>query len=96
MWRALLGPDRYALAELVAREAGEDETAAATRIWSATECLKKAGTMISGPLMFVSSAGDGWVKLASGPLIIATVIAQVRGDQNRLAIALLIPGEAPR
>jgi enediyne polyketide synthase len=90
VWRALLGPDRYALAELVAREAGEDETAAATRVWSANECLKKAGTMISAPLVLVSSAGDGWVRLASGPLIIATVVVQVRGDRNRLAMALLI------
>jgi enediyne polyketide synthase len=96
VWRALLGPDRYALAELVAREAGEDETAAATRVWSATECLKKAGTMVSAPLVLVSSAGDGWVKLASGPMIIITVIAQVRRDRNRLALALLIPGEAGR
>lgn len=90
VWRALLGPDRYALAELVAREAGEDEAAAATRVWSATECLKKAGMMVSAPLVLVSSAGDGWVKLASGPLIITTVVAQVREDRNRLAMALLM------
>jgi enediyne polyketide synthase len=90
VWRALLGPDRYALAELVAREASEDETAAATRVWSATECLKKAGMMISAPLILVSSVGDGWVKLASGPLIINTVVVQVRGDRNQLAMALLM------
>lgn len=90
VWRALLGPDRYALAELVARETGEDEAAAATRIWSATECLKKAGTTISAPLVLVSSVADGWVKLASGSLIITTVVVQVRRDGNRLAIALLI------
>ena len=96
VWRALLGPDRYALAELVAREAGEDETAAVTRVWSATECLKKAGTMVNTPLVLLSSEVDGWVKLASGPLVIATVVAQVRGDQNRLAIALLVSNEAAR
>jgi enediyne polyketide synthase len=96
MWRALLGPERYALAELVAREAGEDEAAAATRVWSAIECLKKAGTMVSAPLVQVSSAGDGWLKLASGSLIITTVVVQVRGDRNRLAIALLVSGEGRR
>lgn len=96
MWRALLGPERYALAEVVARETGEDKAAAATRVWSAIECLKKAGTMVSAPLVLVSSAGDGWVKLASGSLIITTVVVQVRGDRKRLAIALLIPGEARR
>lgn len=96
VWRALLGPDRYALAELVAREAGEDETAAATRVWSATECLKKAGTMISAPLVLVSLARDGWVKLASGALIITTVVAEVRGNRNRLAMAFLISSEAAR
>jgi enediyne polyketide synthase len=90
VWRVLLGPERYALAQLVARETGEDEAAAATRVWSATECLKKAGTMVSAPLVLVSSAGDGWVKLASGPLIITTVVAQVRKDRNRLAMALLM------
>lgn len=91
MWRALLGPERYALAELVAREAGEDEATAATRVWSATECLKKAGTMVGAPLVFVSSMSDGWVKLAAGSLIITTVVVQVRGDPNRLAITLLFP-----
>lgn len=96
MWRALLGPERYALAELVAREAGEDEATAATRVWSATECLKKAGTMVNAPLVLVSSISDGWVKLASGSLIITTVVVQVRGDPKGLAIALLIPGEARR
>ncbi|HEY4426303.1 MAG TPA: SDR family NAD(P)-dependent oxidoreductase [Pyrinomonadaceae bacterium] len=96
VWRALLGTDRYALAKLVAREADEDQTVAATRIWSAIECLKKAGSMIGAPLVLVSSVGDGWVNLASGPLIITTVVAQVRGDQNRQVLALLIPGEAQR
>lgn len=95
MWRALLGSDRFALAELVAREAGEDETAAATRVWSATECLKKAGVMVSAPLVLVSSAGDGWVKLASGALIINTVVVEVR-DRGRLALAFLVSSEAAR
>ncbi|HSS52270.1 MAG TPA: SDR family NAD(P)-dependent oxidoreductase, partial [Thermoanaerobaculia bacterium] len=50
VWRGLLGPDRFALAELIARERGESRDAAATRVWAAAESLAKAGVPHGAPL----------------------------------------------
>ncbi|MBI4168488.1 MAG: hypothetical protein HY510_00970, partial [Acidobacteria bacterium] len=90
VWRDLLGPDRFTLATVVARETGEDEAAAATRVWAAAECLKKAGAVVDAPLVLSSAASDGWVKLAAGPLVVATFVARVRGIERPLALALLV------
>ncbi|MFR9798345.1 SDR family NAD(P)-dependent oxidoreductase [Streptomyces sp. MS06] len=42
-WRDLLGAEGVALADLLATERGEDLSLAATRVWGAIECLRKAG-----------------------------------------------------
>jgi enediyne polyketide synthase len=92
-WRDLLDPDRFALASIVAREAKEDLATAATRVWTAGECLKKAGEMLSTPLRLGSLAADGWVLLVTGRLIISTCVARVRGVENRLVLAVLVRGD---
>ncbi|MFE3176326.1 SDR family NAD(P)-dependent oxidoreductase [Amycolatopsis sp. NPDC059090] len=71
-WAGLLGPDRHRLAELVARETGEPESLAATRVWSALECLVKAGRAVDEPLVLDAGAPPGWVLFAAGPLRVAT------------------------
>lgn len=93
VWRELLGEERFALARLVAGEMNEDLAVAATRVWTASECLKKAGAQINSPLVFVKGEGDAWVKLASGPLVILTYPACVRGVEQRVVAALLMRGE---
>ena len=50
-WRDLLGPDRWELAGLIARETGETSDLAATRAWVAGECLTKAGVSARAPLV---------------------------------------------
>jgi len=90
VWRDLLGPERFALAEVIARELGEDQNVTATRVWAASECLKKVGAMVSAPLVLASSFADGWVLLASGLFVIATFVAPVRGAEGKLALAVLI------
>jgi enediyne polyketide synthase len=92
IWRELLGHDRFALAEVISHHAGEDETAAATRVWAASECLKKAGASLNAPLTLASSEGGGWVKLSAGPLVVATLVTQVRDVQKPLALAVLLSG----
>jgi enediyne polyketide synthase len=87
-WHDLLGPDRFALAQVIAQVMGETETEAATRAWAATECLKKAGVMVNTPVILASSVA-GWVLLASERLVTATFLAHVHGDLNRLAVAVL-------
>jgi len=90
VWRELLGPNRFSLAEVIAREAEEDEATAATRVWTGCECLKKAGASIDSPLVLHSTTKDGWVLLAAGQLVIATFVAPVRGTPEPLGLAVLV------
>jgi enediyne polyketide synthase len=90
LWRDILGPERQALADLIAREAGEEQAAAATRVWSAAECLKKAGLGFEAPLVLASRSADGWVLLESGTFRIATCVVAVRGQENNLCVAFLV------
>ncbi len=90
MWRDILGPQRQALAELIAREAREDHDTAATRVWSAGECLKKAGLGFEAPLVLASVQADGWILLESGTFRLATCVVAVRGQENKLSVALFV------
>jgi enediyne polyketide synthase len=90
-WRALLGAERYSLADLVAKEASEELTLAATRVWCVMECLKKSGAAVAGPITLLAVSSDGWVSFQSGALLIITYSAQVQGDNNKLALAVLLP-----
>ena len=89
IWSDILGVERFKLAELITREAHESLDIAATRVWTAAECLKKVGAGTSAPLVFTSIAPDGWRLLASGDLRIASCVVQADGEQQDLAIALL-------
>ncbi len=89
VWQDLLGPDRFSLAKVIAQEMREEPDAAATRVWAANECLKKAGLMANAPLALASTTDDGWALLSSGSINIATIIASVRGAERKLAVAAL-------
>ena len=88
MWRDLLGADGHRLAEAVAREAGESLDAAATRVWSARECLRKTGMPYDAPLVLASAPADGWMVLSSGAVSIPTCVLRVR-DHGEFAAAVL-------
>jgi enediyne polyketide synthase len=92
IWCDMLGVERFKLAEVIGREAQETLDVAATRVWTAVECLKKAGAGMAGPLVFASTAPNGWVLLASGELKIASGVVQRDGAKEELAIALLTGG----
>jgi enediyne polyketide synthase len=94
VWRDLLGAERLALAELIARETGESEGAAATRVWAAGEALKKAGAAPQSPLLLVSASPDGWVVLSSARLTVATLVSGARGMEAPLALAVLVASPA--
>lgn len=89
VWRDLLGAERYALAELIAEQVPEDSDSAATRVWSAAECLKKAGASLDVPLVLRLTTADDWVLLAAGPLTVATWLTSLRDTKGRTAVALL-------
>ncbi|HME00033.1 MAG TPA: SDR family NAD(P)-dependent oxidoreductase [Terriglobia bacterium] len=88
-WRDLLGPDRFALAEVVAREASEDLDTSATRVWAVEECLKKTGAIARGPLVLTSAASGGWVVMSTGSAVAATLVTSVHSAEARLAFAVL-------
>jgi enediyne polyketide synthase len=92
VWSDMLGAERFRLAEIISREAQETLDVAATRVWTSSECLKKAGAGITAPLVFVSATADGWVLLTSGDLKIASGVVQTDDDKKDLAIALLTGG----
>jgi enediyne polyketide synthase len=92
IWSDMLGVERFKLAEVISREAQESLDVAATRIWTSSECLKKAGAGTGAPLVFAGVASDGWVLLASGELKIASCVVQAEGEKEDLAIALLKGG----
>jgi hypothetical protein len=50
---------------------------------------------VDAPLLYVSSTADGWVLLASGQLVIATCVTQVREREERLALSVLVEGAQP-
>ncbi len=85
-WRGLLG-SRFGLADFLARELDEPLDLAATRVWTAMECLKKAGLAIDSPLAFRAAGPDGWMTLAAGSCEIASLVAPV--DDRTLAFAAL-------
>ncbi len=86
-WGELLG-ERYALAELIARELEEDFDTAATRVWTAQECLKKAGRAWDTPLALKAVAQDRWIILTAGTCSIASWWGN-REDSTPLALAVL-------
>jgi enediyne polyketide synthase len=65
-WQLLLGAEQFALAELVARERGEDLAVSATRVWGAMECLRKVGRALPGSITLGESSPAGWVLLRAG------------------------------
>ena len=92
-WQDMLGTERFALATLIARETNDDLDTAATRVWTATECLKKAGAALNATLMLDAAHEDGWVQLASGSHTIAILATAVWDIDEELVFALLTNGE---
>lgn len=91
LWRDLLGPERFALASLIAERSDEDLDTAATRIWTAGESLHKAGGQSDMPIVLGDAGSDGWISLSSGPFRISSHVASVEGcEAQRLALAILV------
>ncbi|MBV9445838.1 MAG: SDR family NAD(P)-dependent oxidoreductase [Streptosporangiaceae bacterium] len=88
-WAGLLGSARQSLVRLVADETGEDETVAATRAWSATECLVKTGRSASDPLTLAATPEPGWVVFTSGSARVVTFVTALRGTDDPVVFAVL-------
>ncbi len=95
-WELLLGAEHFALAELTGRERGEDLAVAATRVWSAMECLRKLGLAIAAPLTFDKGPRDGWALFVAGDTRIATFATSVRATASPVVFAIATESEAGR
>ncbi|MHC0431258.1 type I polyketide synthase [Streptomyces sp. O3] len=87
-WAGLLG-EHAPLAALVAQETGETPDTAATRVWSAVECLKKAGLTTGTPLTLAPGGKANWVVLTAGELRIATFVTALRSALEPAVFAVL-------
>ncbi|MDI1461478.1 type I polyketide synthase [Catellatospora sp. KI3] len=91
VWDGLLGPNT-GLAQQVAAQTGEDRATAATRVWSAVECLQKAGRPVRGPLSLLPAERAGWTVFASGELRIATFVTGLAGVTEPVVFAIATDG----
>jgi enediyne polyketide synthase len=89
VWQDLLGRDGIALADLVAGDRGEEFDVAATRVWTSAESLKKAGAAPDVPLALGSVEENGWVLFKSGRHRIASYVAPLKQENEKLALAVL-------
>lgn len=89
-WEGLLG--QYAgLAAAIAAETGENADVAGTRVWTAVECLRKAGEPAGTPLTLARTDG-AWTVLACGGLRVATLVTTLRGADAPVVFAILTNG----
>ncbi|GAA1985803.1 type I polyketide synthase [Nocardiopsis rhodophaea] len=88
-WRGMLGGAGFGLAQLLGAELGEDLDRAATRVWSALECVRKAGRPSGEPLVLDRSGSEGWAVLRSGGMGIVSGVMRLGGSPAPLAVAVL-------
>jgi enediyne polyketide synthase len=95
VWRDLLGPERWLLAQLIARQAQEDIHTAATRVWTAMESLAKAGVSQNGPLVLLSPSlgSKGGISLGAPGVTVATSVLRLQSDPMPYAVAVLTRNE---
>lgn len=93
-WLSLLGVHRYQLAAEVALHAGETTDVAATRIWCALECLKKAGLPYDAPLSLRMTRPQGSVELVSGQMTILSVATGIRDVPDPVMFSFAIHPKA--
>lgn len=89
-WAGLLGPDGAALTAVLAAERGEDYSVAATRVWGAVECLRKAG--LARPDLTMDTVGGAttgpWAALRGGGRRIASFVTTVLGVAEPLVFTM--------
>ncbi|GIJ70772.1 type I polyketide synthase [Virgisporangium ochraceum] len=87
-WAGLLGPHAALVGHL--RKPPDD---AATTVWCAVECLRKAGSPPGAPLTLLTIRDDGWTVLASGPLRVAAWTTTIRDIDAPVVVAVLVKEE---
>ncbi|YCK39903.1 type I polyketide synthase [Actinomadura sp. ATCC 39365] len=93
-WDSLLSTSDAQVARQITVTAGEPNTWAAARIWTAREALAKLGAGPSDPLILVpETRDDGWLLMHSGQRRIAGLVTAVRELPSPVAIAVCLQGD---
>lgn len=90
-WTGLLGT-RMDLVRLLIETTGEDLPTAATRVWTAVECVQKAGLPVTAPITLEPGGRDGWALFSVAGTRIGTVVTTLRGSTDPVAFAVLAEG----
>ncbi|MDQ0694068.1 type I polyketide synthase [Streptomyces sp. W4I9-2] len=92
-WEGLLG-GHAPLAALAAKETGDSYDTAATAVWTALECLQKAGLTTHAPLSLTPRTVDDWTVFASGGLRVAVLATRLKGVPEPVVVAVLVAAES--
>ncbi|WP_414940382.1 SDR family NAD(P)-dependent oxidoreductase [Amycolatopsis sp. cmx-11-51] len=91
-WAGLLGPDGVAVRDLLCSVSADDVAVAGTRVWSALECVRKAGS--AGQALTVDRVlPQGWTVLSAGDTRIATWVTTISGVVEPVVFAVLVGKE---
>ncbi|WP_405434279.1 SDR family NAD(P)-dependent oxidoreductase [Streptomyces anulatus] len=93
-WEGLLGV-HAPLAVLAAKETGDGYDTAATAVWTALECLQKAGLTTHAPLSLTPRTVDDWTVFASGGLRVAVLATRLKGVPDPVVVAVLAAESRP-
>jgi len=95
-WETLLGPTLFSLSRRIADQSDCDLNEAGTRIWAATESLRKLGHPDPAAMNHVRSEPDGWDLLKAGDTAIAICSLTIGSDPRptSLAIAVAPPADS--
>lgn len=89
IWTDLLG-SHHNLVDIISQQAHENTDNAATRVWTARECLKKVGALPETPLTIKTVTNNGWILFGAGNMTIASSVLTMKNTQQPLALAILV------
>ena len=89
IWTDLLG-SHHNLVDIIYQETHENHDNAATRVWTARECLKKVGALLETPLTIKTATNNGWILFGAGNMTIASSVLTMKNTQQALALAVLV------
>ncbi len=90
VWKTLLGRDKIELIKKIQSEIDEDFSSIATRIWCATECIRKIGLQTDSPIMFSKTDTNNTIYLESGEHKIITFKCLVKKERLPYVFTVLL------
>ncbi len=90
LWNTLLGDQNVDLVRMIQTQTSEEYSSVATRIWSALECIRKAGLQMTTPLLFRSSSEHNTIYLDCSGHTIISYKCHIKDEQEPFIFSILI------